>query len=130
MVARMDQGDDISARLVRMRDAIGSAYGFQARSLDRAVSRAGRRLPRGVRGALKLAVAAEGFGGNPKLLRHVARTDLAQAEAALSAHLKTVDRSALRKQAAFHWVAQVAFYVFLVFGCLGLWMAMSGRSPV
>lgn len=119
--------EEISVRTGRMRDAIGAAYGFKARDLRRAVKRAGRRLPRAVRSELGNVTQVEGFGGNPKLLRRVDLSRLTAAEVALNAHLKTIDRSSLRKTALIGWAAQVAFYILLVGAAFMGWMATTGR---
>ena len=120
--------EEISLRTSRMRDAIGAAYGFKARDLRRAIKRAGRRLPKAVRGELQKVTQAEGFGGHPKLLRRVDMSQLAAAETALNAHLKTIDRAALRKTALIGWAAQAAFYILLVGGAFMGWMATTGQG--
>ena len=123
----MTSFEDISERSGRMGDAIGKAYGFKARNLNTALQRAGRRLPNSVRSHLSPVLQAEAFGGNPKLLRRVDLAVIDTAETALNRHLKTVDRSAVRRNSFVRWVASIVFYVLIVFGTLGLWLALTGR---
>ena len=123
----MTSFEDIAERTGRMGNAIGKAYGFKARDLNTALRRAGRRLPNSVRLQLSPVQQAEAFGGNPKLLRRVDLAVIDTAETALNRHLKTVDRSAARRNSFVRWVASIVFYVLIVFGTLGLWLALTGR---
>ncbi|MEP6066473.1 MAG: hypothetical protein ABJ246_11590 [Paracoccaceae bacterium] len=119
--------EDITEISERMRDAIGKAYGFKARDLKTALRRAGRRLPKSVRSLVSPVLQAEAFGGNPKLLRRVDIAAIETAETALNTHLKTVDRSAVRRTALVRWFANIAIYVLFVFGSVGLWLALTGK---
>ena len=127
MVPAMMVGHEIAERAERTRAGIAKAYGVKADTLQTALKQAGKQLPNRVRMQAQTVLDAQLFGGNPKLLRRVDLAGLAAAEADVQRHLKTIDRSAARRGATLNWVAQAGFYVFLVFGSVLLWIAMTGR---
>lgn len=124
----MVNGNDIAMRSERMREAIGAAYGFKAKDLKSALRRVGRRMPNTVRMRIAPVLEAETFGGNPKLLRRVDTQACDAAERALKDHLKSVDISAERRTAILRWCASAAFYILIVFGSLGMWIALTGQA--
>jgi len=123
----MSVGHEISDRRDRLLAGIETAYGIKADTLEAALKRIKGRLPRKLAGQVDQIVAAEKFGGNPKLLRRMDNGTLLNAANAFEAHLSSIDRAALRQKAMLNWAAQAGFYVLLVFGAVFVWAVTTGR---
>jgi hypothetical protein len=122
----MISNEDINDRAERMRDGLVKAYGVKANDLSAALDRTARHLPKRARAAVMDVLEARGIG-HPKLLRRLDPARLSAAERTLEAHLKTVDRSAMRRGAILDWAAEVAFYIFVVGSGFVIWLYAAGH---
>ncbi|MEP1587259.1 MAG: hypothetical protein ABJR46_01180 [Tateyamaria sp.] len=123
----METEDSIKLRSDRVQKALEDAFGVRAKTVSRAVRKAGRRLPRGLRADAARIVAAEGCGGNPKLLRTIDGAALDTATDRLEAWLDTVDRADARRG---YWTgigAMIGFNILLIGGLVVIWMWWTGR---
>lgn len=124
----METEHSIKERSERVQSALESAFGVRAKSLPRALRKAGRRLPRRLRADAAQIAIAEGYGGNPKLLRTVDGTSLAAAEERVVVWLDTVDRADAWRG---YWTgvgAMVGFNVLLIVAVVVSWMWWTGRT--
>ncbi len=123
----METEDSIAKRSERVRNALEDAFGVRSKTLARAVRKTGRRLPRRLRGDAAQIVLAEGYGGNPKLLRAVDGASLAAAEGRLVDWLASVDRADARRG---YWIgigAMIGFNILLGVAVIVFWMWWTGR---
>lgn len=123
----METEDSIKERSVRVQSALEGAFGVRAKTLTRALGKTGRRLPRRLRADAMQIAEAEGYGGNPKLLRTVDGPALSAAEDRVVVWLDTVDRADARRG---YWIgigAMIGFNIFLGVAGVVFWMWWTGR---
>lgn len=101
--------------------------GIKSRTLAKAVSLAGRQLPRAMRTQAALLVEAEALAGNPKLMRQLDGAALEIAYRALSEHLAAIDLKERRRTRQLKVVAGIVFNLLLVFGALLGWIWWQGQ---
>lgn len=123
----METQQTINARAERVQHGLYEAFGVKARSLDKALRKTGRRLPKRLRSEAELIVAAQGLGGHPKLIKRVDGGALDAAEAKVSDYLKAVDRAEARKTRLLSVAAAIAFNILLVLAAFILWMWWTGQ---
>ena len=112
------QVSDIQSRTKRLVELMEKHLGTRGPTLERALRRAGRRLPRGLRDKGQLLVEAERMAEHPRLMQ---RVDAAAVDAAfrdLSDHLRTIDRAEARKTRTLNIAAALAFNLLLVVALL------------
>ncbi|MEE4187488.1 MAG: hypothetical protein V2I76_03450 [Roseobacter sp.] len=105
----MENASDIIQRTDRLRALFEKHMGVRAPTLERAVRRAGRRLPRALRQKAQTLVEAENLAVHPKLERRIDQTECETAYRALAAHLKTLDLAQERRTRLLNTLAAVAF---------------------
>ncbi len=123
----METPETINARAERVERGLNDAFGVKAKSLDKALRKTGRRLPKRLRDEAGLIVEAQGMGGNPKLMKRVDGVALDVAEAKLSAYLKSIDRAEARKTRLLSIAAAIAFNILLVVAAFIVWMVWTGK---
>lgn len=123
----METQDSIQARAARVQDALAAAFGVRAKSLDKALRRTGRRLPKRLHAEARKIVAAQAFGGHPRLMRQVDGAALSSAEDRIVAFLSGIDRADRRKGLWLGIAAAVAFNILLVFTAVIVWMWWTGQ---
>ncbi|WP_299550508.1 hypothetical protein [uncultured Tateyamaria sp.] len=122
----METQDSIQARAKRVQDALAAAFGVRGKSLETALRRTGRRLPRRLRAEAQKIVAAQSVGGHPKLMRQVDGTALSSAEERIVRFLQGIDRADRRKGVWLGIVGAVAFNILLVAAVVITWMWWAG----
>lgn len=124
----METAETIAARASRIEAGLQQAFGVRAGSLNKALKRTGRRLPRRLHAEAAHVIEAQGLGGNPKLMRQVDGAMLDRAEEVVLAYLDTIDRSDRRKGMWLGLVGVIAFNLLLVIVGFLLWMIWSGQA--
>ena len=110
----MDNEVSISTQIDAMRDLFEKHLGVRAPTLEKAVRRAGRRLPRGVRAKAGVLVEAEGYATHPKLERRIDRAATDAAVNELSTYLKAQDLDRERTTRRLNALAGLVFNLLLV----------------
>ena len=123
----METQDSIQARADRVQSALGAAFGVRAKTLDAALRRTGRRMPKRLHADARKIVAAQSFGGHPKLMRQVDGAALTLAETRIVAFLNGIDRADRRKGLWLGIAAAIAFNILLVLAAVVFWMWWTGQ---
>ena len=117
---------EITAKTKALQRQIQVKLGVRARDLEHALRRAGRRLPRRVRGQGARLVAAQKMAGNPKLTRQMDAQALAQAYDEVSGHLMAIDVADRRKGRLLGLAAAVALNLLIVIAGFLVWLWWRG----
>lgn len=123
----METPETINARVARLESGLNEAFGVKAKSLEKALRKTGRRLPRRLRTEAGRIVDAQGMGGNPKLAKRIDSVALDVAEARLSEYLSSIDRADARKGRLISLAATIAFNVLIVIAAFIIWMVWTGK---
>lgn len=123
----MESADTINARAARIQAALTKAFGVRARTLDKALKRTGRRMPRRIMAEARRIVDAQGYGGQPRLMRQIDAARLDRAEARVLDYLQNIDRAEQRRGRILGILAVVVFNLLLVAGAFVLWMWWTGQ---
>ncbi|MEM6373559.1 MAG: hypothetical protein AAF727_12375 [Pseudomonadota bacterium] len=123
----METEDSINARSARVQSALDGAFGVRAGSLERALRKTGRRMPKKLHVQAQRIVEAEEAGGNPKLLRQIDSVTLSQAEDMVVTWLDAIDRADRRRAFWTGIGAALGFNFLLIVGLVVLWMWWTGR---
>ncbi|MGR3323702.1 MAG: hypothetical protein ACU0DK_17430 [Pseudooceanicola sp.] len=115
----MSIGGEMSGISVRLRDLANEKLGFRAASLDAALRKAGRRLPRRVRAAGKRIVSAQKLADHPKLSRQVDMDRVRRDARHVELYLAEIDPADRRKGAILSVLGSLAFNL-LAFAALAL----------
>ncbi|MCR8826187.1 hypothetical protein [Pseudosulfitobacter koreensis] len=118
---------DIDTRAERLRAAFETALGIRARSFDAALRKAGRRLPKPVRRQAEVVQHARAIDGHPKLRRTIDPGAVAQAEADVLAHLKTIDLADQRRGRLLGLAGVIVFNLLVIAGLFVGWLVWSGH---
>ncbi len=125
--AAMETQASIQARADRVQSALDGAFGVRAKTLDKAVRRAGRRLPKRLRAQAAKIVQAQALGGHPKLMRQVDGVALSVAEEQIVEWLDGIDRADLRKGMWLGLAGSIAFNILLILVLFIVWMVWAGQ---
>ncbi|WP_299694996.1 hypothetical protein [uncultured Tateyamaria sp.] len=123
----MESAETIAARAARLQEGLERAFGVRAKSLDTALRRTGRRLPRRLRAEARRVVDAQKFGGQPKLMRQVDAAALDRAEGRVLDYLGGIDRADRRKGRLLALAGVLAFNLLFVVTAFIVWMWWTGR---
>lgn len=123
----METPETINARAARLERGLQEAYGVKAKSLDKALRKTGRRLPRKLRAEAGRIVEAQGMCSNPKLAKRIDGVALDVAEARLSEYLAAIDRADARKGRIISIAATVAFNLLIVIVAFIVWLVWTGK---
>ena len=123
----METEATINERSKRVQSALDGAFGVRAKTLDKALRKTGRRMPKRLHAQAQLIVDAQSLGGNPKLMRRIDGAAIARAEEDVVGWLDTVDR-ADRRRGFWIWAgAMVGFYLLATVAAVVTWMWWTGR---
>lgn len=117
---------EITTKTQALQKLLRSKLGVRAHDLEQALRRAGRRLPRRVRGQAARLVAAQKMAGNPRLARQMDADALARAYADVSAYLTAIDVADRRKGRLISLAAAVALNLLIVIVGFLLWLWWRG----
>ena len=95
-------------------------YRMRARTLEKALKRAGRRLPRRHRRQVTALIEARRLAANPRLAVQVDRPAILKGIKEVERHLATIDPARARRERLLDMAALVAFYVLVVLAALVL----------
>jgi len=113
--------EDLHARNARLLELFKTHLGVTASSLDKAVARAGRRLPSAMRRKAALLVQAEAQAGNPKLLPQLDLSSLDMAYRDLRRHLEAIDLKSQRRTRQLNTLAGLAINLLIVLAAFLFW---------
>ncbi|MEQ3730200.1 MAG: hypothetical protein ABNH38_22645 [Tateyamaria sp.] len=118
----METEATIKERSKRVKSALDGAFGVRAKTLDKALRKTGRRMPKRLHAQARLIVDAQGLGGNPKLMRRIDGAAIARAEEDVVSWLDTMDR-ADRRRGFWIWAgSMVGFNLLIVVAGVVTWM--------
>ncbi len=120
----MFQEDQFNNRVAEATKALKTAFGGNPKSLEQALKRAGRRLPRRARKAGAEIVAAQMLSANPKLHQQLDASRLERDFDKLISGAGRVDAKALRQKWLVGALASFAFNLLLLitlFVVVALW---------
>lgn len=100
--------------------------GVKSKRLERALRKAGRRLPAKQRENGARIVAAMERAVHPMLQAQIDEAAVERGFAALSAHLSAIDRADLRKTSAIRWASGLALNLLIVVAVVIALMRMRG----
>jgi hypothetical protein len=108
--------DDLSIEAIEQEalTALRAKLGIRARSLQKAMHRAGRRLPKEAHRAGDLMIGALSQAAHPKLSRMVDMGAVEQASRTLHMHLDKIDPKERRKDRLLSLLGALAFNVLAV----------------
>ncbi len=118
----MQDTEEIKSEADALRALFEKHLGVKAATFERAVKRAGRRLPRSLRQQAALIVEAEGYSAHPKLAHRVDRAAFDRAARALSHYLKSLDLAQQRKDWWLNMLAGLAFKMLIVLAVFLAWL--------
>ncbi|MDF1726601.1 MAG: hypothetical protein P1U53_02520 [Sulfitobacter sp.] len=110
----MAKADDLDARAERLRLLMVEKYRMRARTLEKALKRAGRRLPRRNRRQVRALIDACKLSSNPRLAVQVDRPAILRGIREVERHLATIDPAAALRERMLDMAALVAFYILVV----------------
>jgi hypothetical protein len=119
---KMQDSEEIKSEADALRELFEKHLGVKAPTFERAVKRAGRRLPRGLRQQAARIVEAEAFSAHPKLAPRVDRAAFDRAARDLSLYLKSIDLAQQRKDRWLNLLAGVAFNMLIVLALFLAWL--------
>lgn len=123
----METEATIKERSKRVKSALDGAFGVRAKTLDKALRKTGRRMPKRLHAQARLIVDAQSLGGNPKLMRRIDGAAIARAEEDVVNWLDTVDR-ADRRRGFWIWAgSMVGFNLLIVVAGVVTWMWWTGQ---
>ncbi|WP_227267537.1 hypothetical protein [Roseobacter weihaiensis] len=111
---------DVAQKAQLLRAMIEKQMGVSAPSLEQAVRRAGRRLPRRLRKQAALWVEAETWAAHPKLARRIDGPPLEQAYQDLATHLQQLDPAEERKTRRLNTLAGIVLNLLLFGGLVSV----------
>lgn len=120
----MFQEDQFNNRVAEATKALKTAFGGNPKSLEQALKRAGRRLPRRARKAGAEIVAAQMLSANPKLHQQLDASRLERDFDKLISGAGRVDAKAIRQKWLVGAMASFAFNLLLLitlFVVVALW---------
>lgn len=96
----------------------GRKFSFEVETLERAMKKIGRRLPREAHRQARLLAEAERLAGHPKLSLMLDADEIVGAQAALRAALERIDPKERRKGMVLSTLGMAAFHLIAVFALL------------
>lgn len=114
----MEEDTPIKTDIDRLLGLFEKHLGVRASTLEIAVRRAGRRLPRTQRARAAQLVQAEQFAAHPKLMRRINSAETGAAAKALGLYLETQDVARERSTRRLNTLAGLAFNMLILFALL------------
>lgn len=122
----MDDTADIHTQAEAVRSLLETHMGVRSKTLEGAVRRAGRRLPRSLRNKAALLVEALVLSENPKMARRLDYTAIYSAYRDLVAYLETLDLAEEKRTRLVNLTAGIAFNLLIAGGLVLLWLRWRG----
>lgn len=122
----MTDRTDIAGKAADLQQQLQEKLGIKGRSLEHALSRAGRRLPRRLRARGQEIVAAQKLAAHPKLAPRIDGAAVSAAYDGLSAHLRQIDVADRRKGKALSLAGSIAFNLLVVGVGFLIWLWWRG----
>ena len=122
----MNTMQDINALAEEVRVKLEEKLRVKARSLPRALAKAGRRLPRRFHKDAGAITAAQDLNGHPKLLRMINLRDLEAARDRIVTHLDTIDPADIRRGKLLALLGDIAFKLLFVCAAFIAWLWWRG----
>ena len=105
---------DISKRVDSLRELMEKHLGIKARSFEKACNRAGRQLPRRLRGPAARLIEAASMAENPKLQRYMDATAVAADYRAIEDWLIAQDQAEAAKTRRLNLLALIALQLLVI----------------
>ncbi len=109
---------DLQKRADRLAQLIGNKLDVRGAGLEAKLKRAGRRLPKYIRGEARLLVDALAMEAHPKLARQIDKARLERAYHDVERYLQGLDAWARRRGGVLDWLAGNLFSLLLLAGLL------------
>ncbi len=122
----MEGTKDIEEQAEAVTALFEAHMGIRAATLDAAVKRAGRRLPRGVRAKAGVLTEALVLAQNPKLARRLDYSTTQAAYRDLVAYLETLDLAEEKRTRLLNLLAGIAFNLMVVAVLVLIWLRWRG----
>ena len=123
----MDYQADITAKAEEVRLALRAKLNARGRTLTKAVAHAGRLLPKKLAKQAAIIIKAQGFGGNPKLMRRIDMGAIDTAHSGIMTFLDAIDVQERRKTRVLRWFGGMAFNLILITTSFVIWLWWSGN---
>ena len=123
----MTDAEDFQARVEAVRAQLRDVYRIKGRDLDHELRRARRFMPRRIRKAGQVLVAAQNNLGHPRLEAMINFADIRSAHEKISDHLDRVDVAGMRHRRMLGLFGILAFNVIFVATCFVVWMVWAGH---
>lgn len=107
---------DLEPQIAEIRSLLESQLRIKGRSLDQQIARAGRLLPRKVRGEALFLAQANMLIQNPKLARMINQDRVGQAHRTVAGYLNSIDPKDRRKGRLLNIAGVIAFNGLLIAG--------------
>ncbi|MDW3225067.1 MAG: hypothetical protein R8G34_19635 [Paracoccaceae bacterium] len=117
---------DIETKALSLQSALEKHLGVKGRTLQQSLRRAGRRLPKRLRGQAALVAQAQDLQGNIKLTRQFDVSAIEHAYTEVSEYLAKIDRSDARRARVISVLAVLAFNFILMFAAIVIYLRMRG----
>lgn len=111
-------GGQVNQYADEVRSLIEERLRIKARTLEKALSKSGRLLPKWAQREGRYLVHAQQFMGHPKLHLMIDEAKVDKAHKALIDHLKTIDPSERRKTKVLSILGSVSFNLIVIAGAL------------
>jgi len=122
----MNSAPDINIRAEALRAQFHKKLGVKARTLEQALRKTGRRLPRNIRTQAAFIVDAVELQSNPKLARRLDPAAMEAAYVAVSKYLSAIDTAQIRRDMIIRWLALIAAQLLMVVAALVVWLWWRG----
>lgn len=117
---------DIAAKSKELLQLLETKLGAKGKTLQDALRRAGRQLPRSLRKGGAVLARAEAMAAHPKLARQIDRREVDLAHKALATHLKAIDVADARKGRLLSLAAAIAFNILVIAVGFVVWLWWRG----
>lgn len=122
----MIEEKDMAAKSKELRQLLEAKLGARGKTLQQALRRAGRRLPRSLRKGGAVLAKAETMAAHPKLARQLNPREVDFAYKALATHLKAIDVADARKGRWMATGAVIAFNMLVIVLGFVVWLWWRG----
>lgn len=119
-------GDYVNKYADEVKSLIEERLRIKGRTLEKALARAGRLLPKWAHREGRYLAQASQLMAHPKLRLMIDESKVAKAHTALVTHLKTIDPSERRKTRVLGLLGVISFNLILVFAALMAYLLWRG----
>lgn len=122
----MIDAKDMEKKSAHLRRQFEAKLGVRASTLQQALRKAGRQLPRQLRRDGAFLAKAEGLAGHPKLARMIDADEVSRAYGAIDGHLRTIDAADARKGRILGVLGSIAFNLLMLMVALIIFLWWRG----